>query len=105
MASVLKLGLPAWVDAAPETISAGAKFGKKIIMNKIWSLALATFVISASVAGAQGQPGIKRTDLQRQDLFIEERETVQARIDIAPGATTNWHRHPVTLTLFGVAKA
>ena len=38
--------------------------------------------------------GITRTDLQRHDLSITGHETVQARIDIAPGAVAPWHRHP-----------
>jgi quercetin dioxygenase-like cupin family protein len=38
--------------------------------------------------------GITRTDLQRHDLSIAGHETVQARIDIAPGAVASWHRHP-----------
>lgn len=38
--------------------------------------------------------GITRTDLQRHDLSIAGHETVQARIDIAPGAVAPWHRHP-----------
>lgn len=38
--------------------------------------------------------GITRTDLQRHDLSIPGRETVQARIDIAPGVVAPWHRHP-----------
>lgn len=38
--------------------------------------------------------GVTRTDLQRHDLSIDGRETVQARIDIAPGAVAPWHRHP-----------
>lgn len=38
--------------------------------------------------------GVTRTDLQRHDLSIAGRETVQARIDIAPGAVAPWHRHP-----------
>lgn len=65
-------------------------------MNKILGLALATLVFSTApvAASAQGQPGVTRTDLQRHDLSIGGRETVQARIDIAPGATANWHRHP-----------
>jgi quercetin dioxygenase-like cupin family protein len=65
-------------------------------MNKIFGVALAALIVSsaASAAGAQGQPGVTRTDLQRHDLSIEGRETVQARIDIAPGAVANWHRHP-----------
>ena len=54
---------------------------------------------SLSMAGtaALGQsaaPGVTRIDLQRHDLSIEGRETVQARIEIAPGATAPWHRHP-----------
>ncbi len=65
-------------------------------MNKALSIVLATLVISAAAApaGAQGQPGVTRTDLQRHDLSIPGRETVQARIDIAPGAVAKWHRHP-----------
>lgn len=53
--------------------------------------------LMASVTGAaivQGQEGVKRTDLQRHNLSIENREAVQVRIDIAPGATAPWHRHP-----------
>lgn len=52
------------------------------------------------LAAASGNPaaappaGVTRADLQRHDLSIEGRETVQARIDIAPGAVAPWHRHP-----------
>ena len=53
-----------------------------------------TMLIAAPLAAATQQAGVKRTDLQRHDLSIDNRETVQARIDIAPGATANWHRHP-----------
>lgn len=65
-------------------------------MNKILNLALAAVLMSfaASAASAQAQLGVKRTDLQRHDLSVDGRETVQARIDIAPGATAAWHRHP-----------
>ncbi|OWK27864.1 cupin domain-containing protein [Sphingomonas mucosissima] len=52
------------------------------------------FASGAVAAPLQGQQGVKRTDLQRHDLSIEGRETVQARIDIAPGVTAPWHRHP-----------
>lgn len=38
--------------------------------------------------------GLSRTDLQRHDLSAPGRETIQARIDIAPGAVAPWHRHP-----------
>lgn len=48
------------------------------------------FALLAAVA----PEGVTRTDLQRHDLSIPGRETVQARIDIAPGVTAPWHRHP-----------
>lgn len=40
------------------------------------------------------QTGIKRTDLQRNDLSIPGREIVQVRVDIAPGVTAARHSHP-----------
>src|SRR5688572_6505700 len=61
-------------------------------MKKILTLALA--MLSVSSAAVAQAPGVKRTDLQRHDLSIPGRETVQARIDIAPGAVASWHRHP-----------
>jgi quercetin dioxygenase-like cupin family protein len=59
--------------------------------TSLFGLLLAT----ASVNPATAQPaGVTRTDLQRHDLSIGGRETIQARIDIAPGAVAPWHRHP-----------
>lgn len=53
------------------------------------------FVFLAAVLAATPVPAdVTRTDLQRSDLSIPGREAVQARIDIAPGATAPWHRHP-----------
>lgn len=47
---------------------------------------------------AQGQrpnwPGTSRTDLQRHDLSIAGRETLQARIDFEPGSFATRHKHP-----------
>lgn len=65
-------------------------------MHKILGVALAiAFAGSPShAAPIQAQPGVTRTDLQRHDLSVQGHETVQARIDIAPGAVANWHRHP-----------
>jgi quercetin dioxygenase-like cupin family protein len=40
------------------------------------------------------QSGIKRTELQRQDLSILGREVVQVRIDFEPGAAFGKHTHP-----------
>ncbi|ESX51836.1 cupin [Mesorhizobium sp. LSHC422A00] len=39
-------------------------------------------------------PGIRRTDLQRHDLSIPGQETIQTRVDFAPGAAFPVHRHP-----------
>jgi quercetin dioxygenase-like cupin family protein len=61
------------------------------------------FVVAASsVLGgallAQGQrpnwPGTARIDLQRHDLSISGRETLQARINFEPGSFATRHRHP-----------
>lgn len=63
--------------------------------SKFGATMAAALIASGTVAATiQGQQGVKRTDLQRHDLSIENRETVQARIDIAPGSTAPWHRHP-----------
>jgi quercetin dioxygenase-like cupin family protein len=39
-------------------------------------------------------PGITRTDLQEHDLSIAGRETIQTRVDFAPGAIAPRHMHP-----------
>ena len=39
-------------------------------------------------------PGITRTDLQQHDLSMSGRETIQTRVDFAPGAKVPQHRHP-----------
>ena len=56
----------------------------------------ATILMAAgtAVAAVQSPEGVTRTDLQRHDLSVPGRETIQARIDIAPGAIAPWHRHP-----------
>ena len=51
----------------------------------------AGFVLHAAQAQ---QAGIKRTDLQRHDLSAPGRETIQTRVDFAPGAGFPKHRHP-----------
>ena len=40
------------------------------------------------------QSGIKRTDLQRNDLSVPGRELIQTRVDIAPGVVFPRHSHP-----------
>jgi len=53
-----------------------------------------SILIAALLGTAPAPEGVTRTDLERHDLSAAGREVVQARIDIAPGATAPWHRHP-----------
>ena len=43
---------------------------------------------------ALAQLGIKRTDLQRNDLSVPGRELIQTRVDFAPGVVFPRHSHP-----------
>jgi quercetin dioxygenase-like cupin family protein len=69
---------------------------------KATQIVLATALIIASaltpqVALAQqaaAQPGIKRTDLMKEDLSIPGREVVQVLVEFAPGVTFPRHSHP-----------
>lgn len=61
---------------------------KKNILTSIIAV-----ILFAGAAIAQ-QPGIKRTELQRHDLSTPGHETVQARIDFAPGTAFGKHKHP-----------
>ena len=54
----------------------------------------ALLLASPAIAAMPAPEGLSRTDLQRHDLSAPGRETVQARIDIAPGVVAPWHRHP-----------
>ncbi|MGH9942913.1 MAG: cupin domain-containing protein [Pyrinomonadaceae bacterium] len=60
-------------------------------------IALAVLIVGGGlalhVARAQ-QPGIKRTDLQRNDLSVPGREVVQVCVDFAPGVVAPKHSHP-----------
>lgn len=60
-------------------------------MSKIFGAILAATLLASPALAVQP---VTRTDLQRHDLSIPGRETIQARIDIAPGAEAPWHRHP-----------
>ena len=58
----------------------------------------ATMLIFASglalhSASAQ-QQGVNRTELQRHDLSVPEREVIQVRVDLDPGVTFPVHSHP-----------
>jgi quercetin dioxygenase-like cupin family protein len=52
-----------------------------------------TWNCQSSPAMAQ-QLKIKRTELQRHDLSVPGRESVQARIDFEPGTSFGKHSHP-----------
>jgi quercetin dioxygenase-like cupin family protein len=65
-------------------------------MKAIQTIAIAATLIAANflaLPAAQAQHGVKRTDLQQHDLSIPGRETIQARIDIAPGVLAPRHTH------------
>jgi quercetin dioxygenase-like cupin family protein len=66
-------------------------------------MAALTTMAAGAPAGAAGgkagtraaqSTGVTRTDLQRHDLSIPGWETIQARVDIAPGAAAPRHSHP-----------
>jgi len=58
-------------------------------------ISIAGLVAGATLHLAQAQQaGTKRTDLQRHDLSIPGRETVQAIVEIAPGQIAARHTHP-----------
>lgn len=67
---------------------------KRAIWSAIFATTCTLLTAAAPVAAIAAPKGVTRTDLQRHDLSIAGRETVQARIDLAPGAVAPWHRHP-----------
>src|SRR5215218_10310601 len=61
----------------------------------------APLIMAAALVAAAAQspaprrpPGTTRTDLQRHDLSVGGWETLQARVDFAPGASFPRHTHP-----------
>jgi quercetin dioxygenase-like cupin family protein len=61
--------------------------------SRLLATALAAAACLSASAQAQGV-GLSRTDLQRHDLSVPGRETVQVRVDFAPGAVAFKHKHP-----------
>ena len=51
---------------------------------------------------ARAQPGIKRTELQRNDLSAPGREVVQVRVDFGPGMAFPRHNHPGEEIVFAI---
>jgi len=54
---------------------------------------VAVAIVGLQIAQAQ-QAATKRIDLQRHDLSIPGRETIQAIVEILPGKTAPLHTHP-----------
>ena len=55
---------------------------------------VAAFLMLAAMQADAPMAGISRTDLQQHDLGIAGHETIQVRVDFAPGASVPRHRHP-----------
>jgi quercetin dioxygenase-like cupin family protein len=53
-----------------------------------------TATVAPDPAAPPATPGITRTDLQEHDLSVSGWETIQTRVDLAPGATAPKHMHP-----------
>jgi quercetin dioxygenase-like cupin family protein len=62
-------------------------------MRRAIFAALAVGAILASPTVWAQQNGLTRTDLQRHDLGIPGYETIQVRVDFAPGALAARHSH------------
>lgn len=62
-----------------------------LLVGGLILISLAT-IITLSLVRAQ-QPGIKRTELQRHDISVPGRETVQVLIDFQPGSAFGKHFH------------
>jgi quercetin dioxygenase-like cupin family protein len=60
----------------------------------IQTLSLALAAALAIQAAPTRPAGTTRTDLQRHDLSIPGWESLQARVDFAPGASFPKHKHP-----------
>jgi quercetin dioxygenase-like cupin family protein len=62
------------------------------VVNITVTIGLAALIIPGSALAQQS--GIKRTELQRYDLSVPGRETIQVRIDFACGSKFGKHSHP-----------
>lgn len=62
---------------------------------RLYAIAILGYIaLSLPTTTQAQQKGIKRTDLQRHDLSISGRETVQARIDFDAHTAFGKHSHP-----------
>ena len=62
---------------------------KKHVLAMLLVLA---FLIGST--GSRAQEGVKRTDLQTQDLSIPGRQVVQQMVELQPGTVVGKHTHP-----------
>ncbi len=68
---------------------------KQLTIASIILLLVSTGLINCqSSTAAEQSPKIKRTELQRHDLSVPGRESVQVRIDFGEGASFGKHSHP-----------
>ncbi len=65
---------------------------KNFLISTIAIVGLAALTLPGSALAQKGE--IKRTELQRHDLEISGRESVQVRIDFDPGTAFGRHKHP-----------
>jgi quercetin dioxygenase-like cupin family protein len=66
---------------------------KKNILS-ITAVLVTLSVFSLPSSALAQLPGIRRTELQRQDLSTSGHEAIQVRIDFDPGAVVGKHIHP-----------
>ena len=65
-------------------------------MKTTFLMGVAMLIVGSGLApdSAQaGQPGTRRTDLQRHDLSVPGREVIQVRVDFDPGYVAPKHTH------------
>lgn len=60
------------------------------------TLAAAALIVATVLTShvVLAQPGIKRTDVQRNDLSVPGREVIQVLVEFAPGVAFPKHLHP-----------
>jgi quercetin dioxygenase-like cupin family protein len=74
-----------------------ARIPEEINMKATRIIAVSMLTVGSALilqlASAQ-QQGVKRTELQRHDLSVAGRETIQVRVDIDSGVALPMHSHP-----------
>ncbi|ALR11774.1 cupin [Mycobacteroides saopaulense] len=68
--------------------------GSKIAIAACAGVATLTAACGSSSDTQSGRDPVSRTDLQRHDLSVPGRESLQTRVDFQPGAQAARHKHP-----------